>query len=358
MKKRFLVSCFLLIAFLVLAAVTFKLTSPLVRSEFIFIPNAPKTAVAHAASIAETSSGFIAAWYGRNNGGQEKIFVSRLERGSRVWTPPAMVAEGAGGKDAAGYWNPVLFQQNNGPLFLFYKTDENPQGWEGMFKVSLDSGKTWGPAERLPDGILGPIKNKPVELDDGTVLCPSSTESPDGWNIYIERIRPKNTGDFLLKNKWSKIGPLNNRSLRVIQPALLNFGEGRMLLLSRNKKLDLSLSRPIMEARSTDNGLTWSALKPTGLPNPNSGIDAATLKDGRCILVYNPSSIMRTPLDVAVSTDEGKTWALCLRLENGFGEYSYPSVIQASDGMIHILYSWKKRKIRHVVLDPQLIRIK
>ncbi len=113
--------------------------------------------------------------------------------------------------------------------------------------------------------------------------------------------------------------------LLAVQPVLLNFAGGRILLLSRNKQ-----------------------------SNPNSGIDAVTLKDGRCVLVCNPTHFERTPLEVLISMDQGKTWVRCLKLENGFGEYSYPSAIQASDGMIHIVYSWQRRKIKHVVIDPVL----
>lgn len=355
--KFLLVICLLAIGFFGVTAIVNRLTSPLVKSEFIFIPNLPNVRT-HVSTIAETSSGFVAAWYSRKEGQNEKIFVSRLERNLKDWTTPEMVVGRAEETLPVAYYNPVLFQQKKGPLFLFYKTGENYQSWKGMFKVSSDQGKTWGPSNRLPDDTLGPTKNKPLELEDGTILCPSSTESPDGWSIHIERIKPENTGDFLLKNKWSKIGPLNDSSVWVIQPALLNFGEGKILLLSRNKKMVPILSRMIMEAVSTDNGLTWSKLRPSALPNPNSGIDAVTLKDGRCLLVYNPNSICRTPLDVAVSTDQGKTWSFCLRLENGFSEYSYPSIIQASDGMVHIVYSWKKRRIKHVVVDPNLIRKK
>ena len=358
MIKRFFVIGFLGIGFFGAAAIFGKSTSPVVKSEFIFTRNLPGTPFAHAPTIAETSDGFVVAWFGgtREKNPDTKIFISRFERSLNRWAIPATVAEGSDKGGPTACWNPVLFPQKNGPLFLFYKTGKNPESWKGMFKVSLDGGRTWGMANYLPEGILGPVKNKPIELDDGTILCPSSTESSDGWKIFIERVRPRSTGDFLLKNKWSINGPLNDRSLPVIQPTLLNFGRGRILLLSRNKQPKASRIQSIMESVSTDNGLSWSPLKRSALPNPNSGIDAVTLKDGRCILVYNPTCTKRTPLAAAISTDQGKTWVQCLELENGPGEYSYPSVIQANDGIIHIVYTWQRRKIKHVVLDPGLIR--
>lgn len=92
-------------------------------------------------------------------------------------------------------------------------------------------------------------------------------------------------------------------------------------------------------------------MKATGLPNPNSGIDAVMLRDGRALLVYNHTPRGRSPLNVALSSD-GKTWKSALVLENLPGEYSYPAVIQSRDGLVHITYTWHREKIRHVIVDP------
>ena len=89
----------------------------------------------------------------------------------------------------------------------------------------------------------------------------------------------------------------------------------------------------------------------TSLPNPNSGTDALTLLDGRQLLVYNPVAEGRTPLAVALSVD-GKTWRDVLTLEKQPGEYSYPAAIQSADGLVHITYTWKRLRIKHVVVDP------
>ena len=89
----------------------------------------------------------------------------------------------------------------------------------------------------------------------------------------------------------------------------------------------------------------------TALPNPNSGIDAVTLQDGRHLLVYNPVAKGRTPLAVALSKD-GQTWRDVLTLETAPGEYSYPAVIQARNGLVHVTYTWKRLKVKHVVVDP------
>jgi predicted neuraminidase len=106
----------------------------------------------------------------------------------------------------------------------------------------------------------------------------------------------------------------------------------------------------VLQATSEDQGKSWSALKPTTLLNPNSGIDAVTLQDGRHILVYNNTKKGRSPLNVAISSD-GQNWQDIAILENEpNGEFSYPAVIQSTDGKIHITYTWKRKKIKHVVM--------
>ena len=251
-------------------------------------------------------------------------------------------ATGAEGDQRFPCWNPVLFQPRDGPLMLFYKVGPSPSRWWGMLKTSDDAGKTWSAARRLPEGILGPIKNKPVQLEDGTILCGSSTEDA-GWRVHMER-----TAD--LGKTWSRTDPLNDgRNLGSIQPGILNLGHGRLEILCRSKQ------GKIYQSRSDDAGKTWSAPAATDLPNPNSGIDAVTLKDGRSLLVYNHTTTGRSPLNVAVSAD-GKAWTPALVLEDEPGEYSYPAVIQAADGKVHVTYTWRRQRIKHVVLDPAMIR--
>jgi predicted neuraminidase len=95
----------------------------------------------------------------------------------------------------------------------------------------------------------------------------------------------------------------------------------------------------------------------SSLPNPNAGTDAVTLKDGRQLIVYNHTTrgiifpANRNMLNVAISND-GKTWKPVLTLERAPGEYSYPAVIQAKDGKVHITYTWQRKTIKHAVLEP------
>ena len=295
----------------------------------------------HASTLAEAKAGLVAAWFG---GKHEKapdvgIWVARHVDGK--WTESVEAANGvqtSGKREPC--WNPVLFQPKEGPLMLFYKVGPNPSKWWGELRTSTDSGKTWTEARRLPDGILGPIKNKPVQLANGDLLSPTSTEHA-GWRIHFER---SSDGG----QTWQATPPVNEKSeMYAIQPSILTHKNGQLQAVGRSK------SHKIFETWSDDFGKTWSKLKLTSLPNPNSGIDAVTLADGRQLLVYNHTILDRSPLNVAIS-DDGKQWKAALVLENEpVGEYSYPAVIQSSDGLVHISYTWKRKLIKHVVIDPK-----
>lgn len=307
----------------------------------------------HSATIAETPEGMVTAFFGgtRERNPDVCIYVCRKIDGK--WTAPEEVANGVQ-NDTLRYptWNPVLFQIPDGDLLLFYKVGPSPSGWWGMMMRSTDCGKTWSKPEKLPEGYVGPVKNKPVLLTDGTLICPTSTEG-DGWHVYFEM-----TKDF--GKTWTKTKAINNPKVyNIIQPSILKHSDGSLQMLCRSKNSVIATSS------SKDNGETWSLVQDAGLPNNNSGIDAVTLADGRQLVVYNHVKTPigakkghRTPLNVAVSKD-GKHWEAALVLEDSeISQYSYPAVIQSSDGLVHIVYTWRRERIKHVVIDPKKLKTK
>lgn len=346
MKTQFAIA--LLAASLVLYSQEFTLaqtsTPPgVLKSEFIY-ETAPFPSC-HASTIAETTNGtLVTAWFG---GEYEKhpnvgVWVSRQVEGR--WTAPVEVANGVqyakpnGSVHRHPCWNPVLFQPKSGPLLLFYKVGPSPSTWWGMLTTSDDAGATWSTPRRLPEHIDGPVKNKPVQLPNGDLLCGSSTEH-DGWRVHFER-----TSD--LGKTWQRIGPVNDgKEFGAIQPSILFLGNEKLLAVGRTKQ------GKVFQVASDDLGRTWGPLTATSLPNPNAGTDAVTLKDGRHLIVYNHTPKGRSPLNLAVSRD-GKDWQSAVVLESEPGEYSYPAIIQTADGLVHITYTWKRQRVRHVVLDP------
>ncbi|MBL9169415.1 MAG: exo-alpha-sialidase [Verrucomicrobiales bacterium] len=319
----------------------------LISSEFIY-ETAPFPSC-HASTLVETPEReLVASWFG---GTHEKhpdvgIWVSRRE-GQR-WTTPVEVANGVQANGTRHpCWNPVLFQPKQGPLLLFYKVGPDPKTWWGMLRTSMDQGRTWSEARRLPEGILGPIKNKPVQLANGDILCPTSIEYDNGpkrvdWRVYFER-----TTD--LGVSWSKVTPpvkADESELNAIQPSILFHEKNTLQALGRTR------GGRVFETWSKDGGKSWTALSYGTLPNPNSGTDAVTLKNGSHLIVYNHTPKGRSPLNLAISKD-GKNWKPVLVLEDSPGlEFSYPAIIQTADGLVHLSYTWHRERIRHVVVNP------
>lgn len=330
----------------------------------------------HGATIAELpNGGLIASFFG---GTKERnpdccIWVCRKDKGGNGWTAPQKVAEGFRSKDPGermACWNPVLFQVPEGELLLFYKIGRNVADWTGHLVRSNDGGNSWSKPEQLPEGFLGPIKNKP-EMIDGRIICPSSTEGKGGWQIHFE------ISDDLART-WRKVGPIpasealptfmpkqNDKDddpeaggvadkkaekyvIQAIQPSLLKHKDGRLQILCRTR------NGAVGTAWSNDRGETWTPLELTTLPNNNSGTDAVTLKDGRHVIIYNnvrtPEGAKkgnRTPLNIALSSD-GIHWQMKLVLEDSpVSQYSYPSIIQGSDERIHCIYTWRRQRIKY-----------
>jgi alpha-L-fucosidase len=310
----------------------------ILKQEMVFAN--PPFASAHASTITELSNGnMMAAWFGGPDEGDPTVCIWTSTLSGDKWSQPALAANGKEANDKQyACWNPVLFLDASKKLFLYYKAGPSPSEWWGMVKTSNDNGQTWSAAKRLPQGLLGPIKDKPVQLKNGEILYPSSNEVTGTrvWTIHLE-ISDKNS------DNWKKI-LINCDTFNVIQPTILIHLENRLQMLCRSRQ------RAIVQTWSNDNGRTWSPLTKLNITNPNSGIDALTTKTGQHVLVYNPYP-GRGILRIAVSKN-GIDWTDVYELENRTGgEFSYPAIIQSSDGKLHITYTHERKNIRHVVVE-------
>lgn len=345
-------------------------------AEFIFPPLKSGHALPgtqannHASTLVELKNGdILAAWFAgtRESAPDVAIYGARLHHG--VWSAPTELARA----NKVACWNPVLFHTHDGRLWLYYKYGTHPSTWHGARKVSTDEGRTWSKEEDLPEGILGPIKDKPLVLPDGTIVSGSSVENGK-WNAWIERSTDNGS-------TWTKFGPITiapnidipnaaaiaaaheappapgpdgmhtklylpaKQTIGIIQPSVVSLGGHHLRFYARSR----SKASRIAIADSTDDGKTWTQARFIDLPNPNSGIDAVRLRDGRIVLVFNNSYNERTPLNLAVSAD-GEHFHIFKTLEDGPGQYSYPAIVQAANGDLLITYTWRRETIKFVRL--------
>jgi predicted neuraminidase len=296
----------------------------------------------HASTLAETPQGLIAAWFGGQREGHPSVGIWVARHDGTRWSAPVEVANGIqqeGPVERYPCWNPVLHRLTDGPLLLFYKVGPNPREWWGQVMRSTDDGQTWSTPERLPEGILGPIKNKPIELASGRLLSGSSTEQA-GWRVHFEWSDDRG-------QSWKRTAAINSgEEFGIIQPTMFVLREGTIVAYCRSRQ------RQIVQTRSQDQGQSWTMPDALELPNNNSGIDGVTLADGRHALIYNHTQQGRTPLNLAIAADDALNWQPALTLETEPGEYSYPAIIQTRDGRLHLTYTWKRERIVHVVVDP------
>lgn len=333
--------------------------------EFIIEEDRPFDS-AHASTLLPLMDGSVlAAWFGGSWEHARDVAIWAARRVNGIWQAPFMVADVRG----VPMWNPVLFRRQDGTIELFFKVGEQIADWKTYYVLSRDEGRSFSPmAELVPgdcSGGRGPVKNKPIRLHDGTVLAPASLEG-DLWDacvdisrddcitwhmsslVPIRRVQLSSGGS---KNNDTVDRPYNKQfcfGKGLIQPTLWEDDAGAVHMFCR------STSSRIFRSDSLDGGQTWCTAYDTGLPNNNSGIDLARMKDGRIILVYNPRENLpnyykgaRTPLTVAVSCDNGETFEPLLQLEEGPGNYCYPAVVVTDDNQVMITYTWNRLRIAY-----------
>lgn len=327
----------------------------------------------HAATVCDLPGGdLLCAWFAGTHEGHADVAIWLARWSQGAWGQPYVVADAP----ETPLWNPVLFRDAQGIVWLFYKVAPTIPAWTGAYLRSGDGGCTWSAPAYLPAGLLGPIKNKPITLSNGEILCPTSSESWRRWACWVEISGDGGTawrkhgpiapppdwapeaeaaqGDDLVSAAWDATRValrLPQHTHGVIQPAAWEWAPGRVELLMRATP-DIGV---ICRASSPDYGRTWGPLRRTAISNPNSGLDLARLRDGRLILACNPVAEGRTPLALLLSEDNGERWPWRLDLETAPGEYSYPSLIQAADGRVHCVYTHRRERIAHVALWPEEI---
>jgi predicted neuraminidase len=293
----------------------------------------------HASTLVEHDAGkLMAAWFGGKAEGAKDVQIWGSTFDGKAWSEPAVL----GTEPGQPCWNPVLFKTAKGTLHLWYKAGPKPDNWTGFVRTSTDSGKTWSKPEMMPAGFWGPVRAKPIQLANGTILAGTSVESYRNWTPFVDR----STDDGKTWKRSNAFGVPEKPAQ--IQPTLFEGKDGVIVALMRSGN-----PMRVCRSESKDGGETFTPAVETELGNPNAGIDAVRTKEGDVFLIYNPSPLARTPISLARSTDDGKTWKKLVDLEKEPGEFSYPAMIQASSGNLEMTYTWKRTHIKHVTVDPK-----
>ena len=307
------------------------------RQERVFEPGL--FGQSHASTLLRLpDASYLTAWFAGTREGAVDVSIHGAIRGQNgEWSRPVQWARACN----APHWNPVLFAQD-GKVMLFFKKGSSCDKWRTWVTKSSDGGLSWNePNELVPGdtGGRGPVKNKPIILSDGSWLAPNSLEDGGRWRVLTDRSR-----DGGLTWTASPEAAMDKDLITgkgAIQPTLWESSPGNVHMLTR------SSCGSILRSDSSDYGSTWSELEPTLLPNNNSGIDLDRTPAGVILLAFNKVSGNwgpRTPLNLAVSVDNGETWQDVCELETEPGEYSYPSVIATPDGFAGT-YTWKRDSI-------------
>jgi predicted neuraminidase len=303
----------------------------------------------HASTVLRNASGkFLVAWFGGTHEKHDDVGIWFSKGGPGNWSAPVEIAKIR--EDA--HWNPVLFQSDDSTIVLFFKVGKTIDHWETWYKISNDDGETWSEAKELVAGDRGgrgPVRNKPLLLADGTWLAPASNEKEGVWNAFFDR--SEDGGKTWTSTSFVPVDRATIVEEGVIQPALWESSPGNVHALLR------SSTGVICRTDSKDNGNTWSPVYKTTLPNPNSGIDLTKLDDGTLVLAYNPDDKNwgeRQPISLAISNDNGETWATSIDVETGKegDEFSYPSIIHFGDS-VALTYTWKRQSVAFVVVKVE-----
>lgn len=294
----------------------------------------------HASTLVESEPGkLLAAWFGGTDEGAKDVQIWGSSFDGAKWGEPVVL----GTEPGQPTWNPVYFKNAKGTLFLWYKAGPSPERWTGYVRTSTDNGKSWTKPEMMHAGFWGPVRAKPIQLANGTVLAGTSVESHRNWSSFVDRSTDGGV-------TWRRSNGIALPTFGEIQPTLFETKDGRVVALMRSR------SRKVVRAESKDGGETFSGAKETDLPNPSAGIDVVKTTKGDVFLIYNPTPLARSPISLARSTDDGATWKKVVDLETEFGEFSYPAIIESASGMLEITYTWKRTHIKYVRVDPAKYR--
>lgn len=310
----------------------------------------------HSAGATELTNGDIrAVWYGGSREGHADvaIYTNVWNASSKTWGQEHIAVDVRATRMGAKRYarklgNPVITRGPDNSLWLFYVSAVGGWATSGInLSISRDEGESWGAPRRL---ISSPflnfstlVKGNPIHFTDGSIGLPIYHEF---LAKFGELLRLDTEGNIIDKTRLSS-------GRDALQPIILPYSEKTALSLLRYAG---DPPNRILAQYSDDSGLSWPPPAKIDLPNPNAAIAGISINDGKQLLmVFNNDPDERDHLSLARSNNQVASWEVIHEFEQWDSAlqgkkqgYSYPSLIQASNGDFHLLYSWNVQKIKHV----------
>jgi len=325
------------------------ITTPLYDERLI--PNAGQHS-SHSVSTTTLPSGdLIAFWFaGSREGGKDvQIFQSCFQQHNQKWSVPIGILNvPALDKDLGRYiskiGNPLVYVDKEQRMWLFFVT-VSYGGWAGSslnLMYSHDLGESWGKPKRLVTSpfinVSTLVRNQMYSLEDGSVVLPVYHEFAAQ---FPELLRVSVDGEVLSKTRMSGAGS-------GIQPSLVQSENDEIYAFMRTGSH--AHHNQVLRVISKDEGQHWTGLTQTDLPNPNSAQIVAKADKNLWLWIGNHNSQDRKDLTLAVSHDLNGKWSVIHEFERG-GEgeaFSYPTIAQDKDGVWHLMYTYKRKNIKHI----------
>ncbi len=320
---------------------------PFYRARMIFKPTLSFPRCHSSQIFALRDGSLIAAWWNGSEEAGRNLVVRAARRlpGRDRWEQPFVLADTPDTTEG----NPVFFSPGGDKLWVFYRAGFP---WAKIMWIkSSDLGRTWGPPEVFWDKPGWTLRSRMIRLHNGNIVIPALTQgSPE---LQLNRaqtvfIYSEDNGASWQSTGIVRTEPGNNEA------ALFQRDDGSLLAFMRPYDRQPE-QRFLWSSESFDNGRTWSAAGRTVLRNPSCAIELLKLASGHVVLAFNDSQNMRSPLCLALSTDDGRTWSYKRVLEDAAGRFSYPALTQSPDGRIHLSYTFRRTHIKHVEINEAWI---